>query len=325
MAIIILGSHKTKSIGLVCQKISDIGADYVILDYDMYAEPGLCSLTEADQGYNLVIGDRSFSDDKIHAFYYDLCFGDHTVLKDIEPEDAHNYVAEWRYFYATISRVFSDKPAINNYDLMLSWESKPRQLQLARQVGLDVPETIFSSNPDQVRSFMDPNKDYIFKVFTNDFGVESSKWVYTTPIKQSDIDSYAENIKVTPAIYQQKIDKAYDLRIIIVGDQIFPVRLESQSVKGAELDWRKAESGTVTGELTQLDLETEKLLRDYHKRTGLVYGAYDFAVEKETGKHYFLEVNPNGLWLRLEEKTPGLDISGAIAEQLVLMSKNNQS
>jgi glutathione synthase/RimK-type ligase-like ATP-grasp enzyme len=47
------------------------------------------------------------------------------------------------------------------------------------------------------------------------------------------------------------------------------------------------------------------------KRLGLEFGALDFIVT-ETGVWYFLEVNPSGQWLWIEDLT-GLPIADSIA------------
>lgn len=51
---------------------------------------------------------------------------------------------------------------------------------------------------------------------------------------------------------------------------------------------------------------------------GLNFGAYDFAL-KEDGSAVFLEVNPNGKWGFVENKT-GLPLSQAMADLLLLRS-----
>ena len=63
-------------------------------------------------------------------------------------------------------------------------------------------------------------------------------------------------------------------------------------------------------------LETADIerLRRLHARLGLAYGAYDLIVDR-TGELVFLEVNPGGQWLWLEEAT-GVPISRAVATLL---------
>ena len=59
---------------------------------------------------------------------------------------------------------------------------------------------------------------------------------------------------------------------------------------------------------------TESRLR-YLKRMHLNFGCFDFIVTPD-GEYVFLECNPNGQWLWIEEE-PGMKISEAIAEALI--------
>jgi hypothetical protein len=40
----------------------------------------------------------------------------------------------------------------------------------------------------------------------------------------------------------------------------------------------------------------------YTQRSGLLFGAFDFAVDKK-GRFWFLEDNPNGQWAFIEQRT----------------------
>jgi glutathione synthase/RimK-type ligase-like ATP-grasp enzyme len=51
-------------------------------------------------------------------------------------------------------------------------------------------------------------------------------------------------------------------------------------------------------------------------RLGLDFGAIDLAYSKDTKEYYFLEVNPAGQWLWLEEEL-GLPITKALVDYLI--------
>lgn len=54
-------------------------------------------------------------------------------------------------------------------------------------------------------------------------------------------------------------------------------------------------------------------------RLGLVYGALDFRVRPD-GEHVFLEINPAGQWLFIEDQTRQ-PISQAVAKQLACLGE----
>ena len=59
-------------------------------------------------------------------------------------------------------------------------------------------------------------------------------------------------------------------------------------------------------------------LRQLQHRLGLVYGAIDMR-RTDAGEYVFLEVNPAGQWLFVEQRT-GLPIAKAIADYLAAAS-----
>ena len=76
-------------------------------------------------------------------------------------------------------------------------------------------------------------------------------------------------------------------------------------------DW---EAGRKTARAAKLpDDVAEKLLASM-KRLGLTYGAFDLR-RQDDGEHLFLEVNPSGQWLYVEEIT-GHPIAEALARLL---------
>jgi glutathione synthase/RimK-type ligase-like ATP-grasp enzyme len=73
-------------------------------------------------------------------------------------------------------------------------------------------------------------------------------------------------------------------------------------------------SGVVPHTLIDLPGAMACGVRSLMRRLGLIFGCID-VVEGENGEYYFLEVNPRGQWLWIEDLT-GVPISKAIAEEL---------
>jgi hypothetical protein len=117
-----------------------------------------------------------------------------------------------------------------------------------------------------------------------------------------------------PGVFQERIRKKHELRITCVGDRVFAARIHSQVESGAALDWRRRQFDVPCDVLTG-DNDLENTLLSFHLRTGLVFGAYDFIVTP-SDELIFLEVNPSGQWLWLEERTKQ-PITLAVADALL--------
>ena len=144
------------------------------------------------------------------------------------------------------------------------------------------------------------------------------KVVFTNPVKSEDINNL-DGLNLCPMTFQEKISKALELRIIIVGKNVFTAAVDSQALQKAHYDWRR-EGMALLKAWKNYDLpkDIEQKLLKLMTYFGLNYGAIDIILTPD-GKYVFLEVNPVGefFWL---ENCPGLPISQAIAELLVSSS-----
>ena len=121
-----------------------------------------------------------------------------------------------------------------------------------------------------------------------------------------------ETMKMTPSIFQKYIEKEYELRITVVGEEIFAAKVLSQSDCETIVDWRRK---NLRFQCCEVPEELNEKCCQMMKRLGIAFGAFDFIRTKE-GQYYFLEVNPNGQWVWIENDT-GLKISDAIINYLL--------
>ncbi len=192
--------------------------------------------------------------------------------------------------------------------------NKPFQLERARQNGFKIPKSIISNNSGLVQEKTKDFNKAVYKPLSY-FIVPPDRILYSSIMSQGEISEKSANIEQAPCIFQEYIDKDFELRITIVGGNIFPIKINSQINKATQFDWRKDQLN-IEYELFELPKEIEKKLLKLHKEFKIFYGAYDFIVDLK-GEYIFLEVNPAGQWLWMEEKL-NLNISKSIAEALML-------
>lgn len=218
---------------------------------------------------------------------------------------------EWKHFLLPLSDLLH-VPWINDLNAHYQASFKVRQLQKALDLGFAIPKTIISNNYHEIRNFVSKAKSQvIYKPLT--YYYEIPHKITGTTIITEELLKKQSCFMVTPGIYQERIQKDLELRITVVGSKIFSTSIDTKQVIEAQLDWREY-TNKIDFRVYPLPLDFENKLLDYHKSLGLVYGAYDFIV---TPDHLFvfLEVNPAGQYLWLEEKL-GLPISEAIAKEL---------
>jgi glutathione synthase/RimK-type ligase-like ATP-grasp enzyme len=126
-----------------------------------------------------------------------------------------------------------------------------------------------------------------------------------------------ETFSQTVSYLQNYIEKAYELRITVVGKKVFACKIDSQPLddnKG-KIDWRQGYEHGLKHEVYDLPQAISERCVLFLQQFGLHFGCFDFIVTPASD-FVFLECNPNGQWLWIEDAT-GLEISKAIAAALI--------
>ena len=121
-------------------------------------------------------------------------------------------------------------------------------------------------------------------------------------------DSY-DSPELTPVYIQEYIKKSFEVRITVVDDDFFAVKIVSDNM----IDWRAGNNNQY--EIIDIPIEIKKCIKMVMKDFQLRFGAIDYIVDID-GKWYFLEINPNGQWQWLE-CILGLSISDSIMNMLL--------
>lgn len=195
-------------------------------------------------------------------------------------------------------------------------ENKCYQLARARDVGLPIPRTLITNSPAAIRSaFNTFPRGMVIKPARSgfvDYGPEQHA-IYTNRFLAEHLE-HVDAARLCPAIYQEFLEKDCDIRVTIVGKRIFVAEIDSQSDPEATVDWRHTTRPDLPHRPGVLSTEIESGLLALCDALGLVFGAIDLVRTKD-GRTIFLEINPNGQWLWLEDQL-GFPISKAVAHWL---------
>jgi RimK-like ATP-grasp domain len=180
------------------------------------------------------------------------------------------------------------------------------QLQVARRLGLAIPRTMATSDPEEAARFIDRagGARTIYKTFSCTHEV----WRETRLVGPAERDAL-ESVRLAPVIFQEYVEADVDIRATIVAGEVFAAAIHSRQTD-YPVDFRMS--------LGQADVEPVTLPEDIVARLlalmdelGIVYGAFDLR-RTPRGEHVFLEVNTAGEFLFIEERT-GQPITEAVA------------
>lgn len=224
---------------------------------------------------------------------------------------------------------------------------KSTQLTVARSVGLMIPRTVVTNDPQAVHELMEEcSGRVIFKPLIGlvtgrspEYGAQLNaafegkfafppaceeatdkdrRVVFTQMLTIEKLDELGA-LPACPAIFQECIEKEVELRITIVGEELFTAAIHSQEHPETRVDFRRfalfPDYNTVRHSVFELPKDvSEKLLR-LMRELGLRFGCVDMILTPR-GEYVFLEVNPSGQWGWIEEMT-GLPITRALVELLL--------
>jgi hypothetical protein len=185
---------------------------------------------------------------------------------------------------------------------------KLEQLRTAQRYGLAIPDTLATTDHQRAVEFTQRHQRTIFKPFRSVRGRE----IYTTEL------SGPQNwtaLARSPGILQELIPKAYEVRVVTCGGEHLATEIHSQE-KGATVDFRHDTS--VTHRPHVLPDEVAWRLASLLADCDLAMGMSDLIVRPD-GTYVYLETNPQGQWLWLQERT-GQDYVGFVANFLASAS-----
>lgn len=199
---------------------------------------------------------------------------------------------------------------------------KGEQLQRAARMGFAVPPSLATNRRGSVDAFMAAHEDIVFKPLSSPtlaaeaVGPDNriAGGLMTTRIT-ADHDGILDAVAELPCFFQRNIAKRYELRVTVIGDKVFAARIHSQDDPRTATDWRDM-SAEILYEEAVLPDEIERRCLDFVHSYGLTFGALDLIVTPE-GDHVFLENNPVGQFLFVQELAPELDMIGAVADCLL--------
>jgi hypothetical protein len=303
--IFLCGIPTEPSLGLVIERVRELGAPHVVFNQRRFADTRL-ELEVGDgevRGELHLDGARHRLEDFV-AIYTRLMEWQLLPEVEHEPPDSpsrlhcqnlHAMLMQWHELAP--GRVLSRSAEIG-----VSY-SKPMQAQLIRRHGFSIPETLVTNDPDEVRSFRRRHGRVIYK---------SASYVRSVVNLLDDCDpERLEAVRACPVQFQQFVE-GMNLRVHTVGRRAFATSIEASAV-----DYRYA---YLAGE--QEKLEEAAISEGFANRCiglatafGLDFAGIDFKIT-DGGEAYCLEVNPSPAFSYYELHT-GQPIARAVAEYLM--------
>lgn len=316
--LIITYSEDNETVELVSKHLKTMGARAFRFDTDRYPTQHNLSLGYGEGcQQKLTTDEGTLSLDEVDAIWYRRVRVGSDIPKDMDPQLRRPSIEESnRSFRGMLAS--SDAFVLDPLPYIRHAENKQLQLKVAREVGLRIPDTLISNDPEAVQAFADAHPNGIITKMMTAFAVYSEgeeQVVFTNKLTDEDLADLS-GLNYCPMTFQEHLVKKLEHRVTVVGRQIFSAAIDSTGNDKAENDWRKDGDALIDAWVpTKLPDTVEAAILRLMDRFGLNYGAMDI-IQTHDDQYYFLEVNPCGewFWLELYAKLP---IGKAIAEVLL--------
>ncbi|KYC37673.1 MvdC family ATP-grasp ribosomal peptide maturase [Scytonema hofmannii PCC 7110] len=299
------------------EALSKKGAQPVRLDTDKFPlfVQLKAQLNNFGSYHRLEYNNRSISTKQVHAVWMRRIWQPQ-IDKKIAPQFQAACVKESLAALDGFLDSLREARWVDNLERINFAENKLRQLKVASEVGLTIPETLVSNNAEEVREFFYKLEGKIITKLLTPLSISmkgSPFFMYTSAVQEQDLLD-AETLRYCPMVFQEKIPKYKELRVVYVNGNIFVGALDASVYADSTLDWRCANSEACVWQPHELPDQVTARIKAFMAHFGLVFGAFDF-IQTPSGEYVFLEVNPTGEWGMLERDL-NYPISSAIADAL---------
>src|SRR3989344_2955606 len=265
-------------------------------------------------------GKKIYDLDKVNAYWYrkpEIWSTNYHKITTKEGLSIDFKLQEIKQFYKSImfeaerKKIFCVSPLSS----IFKSRNKIHQLLHAQELGFKVPDTIITSLPSEIEEFLKNHsgKGVIKAIDVGHirFG-KSTKLYFTSPINTKILRRISKNTTFDhPVLVQEQISKKIELRITIIGQQVFARSIDSQRLKTSKFDWRMANMEKLPHVSFSLPDKIKRLCLALCKIYRLQFGAIDMALTPDN-QYVFFEINPNGQYLWIENQT-GLPLSESMA------------
>jgi glutathione synthase/RimK-type ligase-like ATP-grasp enzyme len=291
---------------MVRERLDAFGARYAVFNQRKFAE---CEIGfEVDRGKvtgELKLGDCTYPLDSFQAIYARLM--DDRSLPELADEAPDSPAQRYcRSFHDALNHwmEISSAMVVNRFVPMGSNSSKTYQAQIILGHRFLIPETLVTSDPEQVREFHAKHGRVIYKSLS---AVRS----IVQRLEPADLERL-DRIRWCPTQFQAYVDGT-NVRVHVIGERVYPTAISTEAT-----DYRYAtrQAGKAAA-LREVKLSDELAQRcvDLAKSMGLVFAGIDLKVTPDD-RVYCFEVNPSPAFSYYENLT-GQPISEGVAACLM--------
>jgi hypothetical protein len=278
--------------------LGKLTTEYVRLDTDKLHEHTIITY---DQRPLIHTPDRTYTPDLITTIWYRRPTPLRVTVSDDAAENRHAS-NEWG---AALEGFLAHVPVdrwMNHPTNNAAASAKIEQLTRATRLGLAVPDTIVTQDPERARDFITRHERVITKPLSDGYVERPSgtdTLIYTSAITD-DALMHLHLVARAPTLLQARVNKTRDVRITIIDDKAYAVAIHRPDARGEQaVDVRADDMAGAAYEHVTMPRGIENALQELVTSYHLRFAAIDMSIDND-GRWWFFELNPNGQWAWLD-------------------------
>lgn len=190
---------------------------------------------------------------------------------------------------------------VNTWEAYQFHKEKPLQLSTVKQLGVQIPKTLVSNDPQQVTAFVKSLEQVIFKPV---YGGAHARLVTPQHLVPQRLQLA---LKVSPATFQAYVEGT-NIRTYVIGNSVFSAEIRSPSVDFREDQTAELLPVTLPEAVQHQSLAITQALR-------LKWTAIDWRLTPQQN-YIFLEANPSPMFIYFEQQT-GYPVTQTLVQLLL--------
>jgi hypothetical protein len=312
----LLLSRKNPMMGHIMQEMKKQKSPFLFINWDEFIDGGTVYYDESLNAYQFRYKNHAFDLKKAKSIYLDY-FEISEVLYFKRSKFTNKekiFLARWVESLKTLEFICSSAKWFPSKPSQLQWEiqNKFGECVEAKKLGLNIPKMIYSNDPREVRKFLKNKKSILKESGLKSFpDAKNNQLIFHSKVVDSS-DKKLDHIHNTPCMFQEFIEKKYDLRVVVVGNKVLATKIDSQSSEKSKGDW-KGQEHLVPFKKYTLPRAIEKKLIQFARKFNFEIVNFDL-VRGVDDKYYFLEMNRPGQWFFIEALS-GVPITKTLVRQ----------
>lgn len=299
MAIIVLGDEEDEHSVYMLEHLRERGHHTELIDSQRFpVEIALSYDPHTGDGCIRLAAGRRLPLSSISAVYW-RCYNEVATPRLEDPEQSYIAENDSRSLFETVL-IGLQARWVNGWEAFRLHQTKPIQLARVAALGVPVPETLLSNDPEEVRRFAAAHPRCIFKPVQ---GGAHARHLTDAHLSRENLESLA----VAPITLQEEIPGT-NIRVFVAGERILAAEVRTEA-----LDFRDDEEAEILP--ASVPREVERWCREVARELRLLWTGIDLRRTPD-GRHVFLEANPSPMFMGFEEYT-GLPLTAALTDLLV--------